>query len=159
MPVPGQLLWDVGAGAGSIGIEWARTHPSCRTVAIERDLARAKRIRLNAARLGVGDLGVVEGEAPGVLSGLPTPDAVFLGGGASAELIELCRTALAPGGRLVAHAVTLQTETVLVDAWGRLGGQLTRISIESIRPIGSYDGWQPARPVVQWAMQTPLAGQ
>jgi len=159
MPVPGQLLWDVGAGAGSIGIEWARTHPSCRTVAIERDLARAKRIRLNAARLGVEDLEVVEGEAPGVLSGLPTPDAVFLGGGASAELIELCRTALAPGGRLVAHAVTLQTETVLVDAWRRLGGQLTRISIESMRPIGSYDGWQPARPVVQWAMQKPLAGQ
>ena len=159
MPVPGQLLWDVGAGAGSIGIEWARTHPSCRTVAIERDLARAKRIRLNAARLGVEDLEVVEGEAPGVLSGLPTPDAVFLGGGASAELIELCRSALAPGGRLVAHAVTLQTETVLVDAWRRLGGQLTRISIESMRPIGSYDGWQPARPVVQWAMQKPLAGQ
>ena len=159
MPVPGQLLWDVGAGAGSIGIEWARSHPSCRTMAIERDLARAKRIRLNAARLGVGDLEVVEGEAPGVLSGLPTPDAVFVGGGGSAELIELCRAALAPGGRLVAHAVTLQTEMVLVDAWRSLGGQLTRMSIESMRPLGSYDGWQPARPVVQWAMQKPLAGQ
>ena len=159
MPVPGQLLWDVGAGAGSIGIEWARTDPSCRTVAIERDLARAKRIELNAARLGVPDLQVVKGEAPDVLPGLPTPDAVFLGGGASAEVIELCWAALAPGGRLVAHAVTLQTETVLVGAWRRLGGQLTRISIESIRPIGSYDGWQPARPVVQWAGQRPLSEQ
>jgi precorrin-6Y C5,15-methyltransferase (decarboxylating) len=159
MPVPGQLLWDVGAGAGSIGIEWARSHPSCRAMAIERDLARAKRIRLNAVRLGVGDIEVVEGEAPGVLSGLPTPDAVFVGGGASAELIELCRAALAPGGRLVAHAVTLQTEMVLLDAWRSLGGQLTRMSIESMRPLGSYDGWQPARPVVQWAMQKPLAGQ
>ena len=159
MPVPGQLLWDVGAGAGSIGIEWARSHPSCRAMAIERDLARAKRIRLNAVRLGVGDIEVVEGEAPGVLSGLPTPDAVFVGGGASAELIELCRAALAPGGRLVAHAVTLQTEMVLLDAWRSLGGQLTRMSIESMRPLGSYVGWQPARPVVQWAMQKPLAGQ
>ncbi len=159
MPVPGQLLWDVGAGAGSIGIEWARSHPGCRTVAIERDLARAKRIRLNAARLGVPDLKVVEGEAPGVLPGLPTPDAVFVGGGGSVEVIELCWAALAPGGRLVAHAVSVQTEKVLVDAWHRLGGQLTRMSIESMQPIGSYDGWQPARPVVQWAVQKPLAGQ
>jgi len=158
-PVPGQLLWDVGAGAGSIGIEWARTHPSCRTMAVERDLARAKRIRLNAARLGVGDLEVVEGEAPGVLCGLPAPDAVFVGGGASTEVIDFSWTALAPGGRLVAHAVTLQTETVLVDAWRRLGGQLTRMSVETMQPIGSYDGWRPSRPVVQWAVQKALAGQ
>jgi precorrin-6B C5,15-methyltransferase / cobalt-precorrin-6B C5,C15-methyltransferase len=158
-PVPGQLLWDVGAGAGSIGIEWARAHPGCRTVAVERDLARAKRIRLNATRLGVGDLEVVEGEAPGVLRGLPTPDAVFVGGGASVEMIDFSWIALAPGGRLVAHAVTLQTERVLVDAWHHLGGQLTRISVESMQPIGNYDGWQPARPVVQWAMQKQLAGQ
>jgi precorrin-6B C5,15-methyltransferase / cobalt-precorrin-6B C5,C15-methyltransferase len=158
-PVPGELLWDVGAGAGSIGIEWARAHPSCRTLAVERDVARAKRIHLNATRLGVADLEVVEGEAPDVLRGLPTPDAVFVGGGASAELIDFSWTALAPGGRLVAHAVTLQTEQVLVDAWHRLGGQLTRISVESMQPIGNYDGWQPARPVVQWAMQKQLAGQ
>jgi len=158
-PVPGQLLWDVGAGAGSIGIEWARAHPSCRTVAVERDLARAKRIRLNATRLGVGDLEVVEGEAPGVLRGLPAPDAVFVGGGASTEVIDFSWTALAPGGRLVAHAVTLQTETVLVDAWHRLGGQLTRMSVETMQPIGSYDGWRPSRPVVQWAVQKALAGQ
>jgi precorrin-6Y C5,15-methyltransferase (decarboxylating) len=158
-PVPGQLLWDVGAGAGSIGIEWARTHPSCRTMAVERDLARAKRIRLNAARLGVADLEVVEGEAPGVLCGLPAPDAVFVGGGASTEVIDFSWTALAPGGRLVAHAVTLQTETVLVDAWRRLGGQLTRMSVETMQPIGSYDGWRPSRPVVQWAVQKALAGQ
>jgi precorrin-6B C5,15-methyltransferase / cobalt-precorrin-6B C5,C15-methyltransferase len=158
-PIPGQLLWDVGAGAGSIGIEWAGAHPSCRTVAVERDLARAKRIRLNATRLGVGDLEVVEGEAPGVLRGLPVPDAVFVGGGASIEMIDFSWTALAPAGRLVAHAVTMQTEAVLVDAWRRLGGQLTRISVESMQPIGSYDGWQPARPVVQWALQKALAGQ
>jgi precorrin-6Y C5,15-methyltransferase (decarboxylating) len=94
-----------------------------------------------------------------VLRGLPTPDAVFVGGGASVEMIDFSWIALAPGGRLVAHAVTLQTERVLVDAWHHLGGQLTRISVESMQPIGNYDGWQPARPVVQWAMQKQLAGQ
>ncbi len=90
---------------------------------------------------------------------LPAPDAVFVGGGASIELIDFCWTALAPGGRLVAHAVTVQTEAVLIDAWRRLGGQLTRISVEIMQPIGSYDGWQPARPVVQWAVQKALAEQ
>jgi precorrin-6Y C5,15-methyltransferase (decarboxylating) len=84
---------------------------------------------------------------------------VFVGGGASTEVIDLSWTALAPGGRLVAHAVTLQTETVLVDAWRRLGGQLTRMSVETMQPIGSYDGWRPSRPVVQWAVQKALAGQ
>jgi precorrin-6Y C5,15-methyltransferase (decarboxylating) len=159
MPVAGQLLWDIGAGAGSVGIEWARTHPSCRTVAIERDLARAKRIRLNATRLGVPELTVIEGEAPAALQGLPTPDAVFVGGGSTVDVIELSWAALAPGGRLVAHAVTSQTESVLIDSWRRRGGHLTRISIEAMQPIGRYHGWQPARPVVQWAVQKPLADQ
>jgi precorrin-6B C5,15-methyltransferase / cobalt-precorrin-6B C5,C15-methyltransferase len=158
MPVPGQLLWDVGAGAGSIGIEWMRTHPSCHAIAIERDLARAKRIRLNAARLGVPDLQVVEGEAPSACRGLPPPDAVFLGGGAGRETVERCWAAMRPGGRLVGHAVTQQTEAILVEFWRQLGGDLTRISIESMQPIGSYHGWQPARPVVQWAAQKPLDG-
>ncbi len=158
LPVPGQLLWDVGAGAGSISIEWMRTHLSCLAIAIERDLARAKRIRLNAARLGVPNLEVVEGEAPAALQELPAPHAVFIGGGASEAVVEHCWAALNEGGRLVCHAVTQQTESVLMTYWHRLGGQLTRISIESMRPIGSHDGWQPARPVVQWSAQKPLAG-
>jgi precorrin-6B C5,15-methyltransferase / cobalt-precorrin-6B C5,C15-methyltransferase len=158
MPVPGQLLWDVGAGAGSIGIEWMRIHPSCRAIAIERDLERAKRIRLNAARLGVPELQVVEGTAPNACRGLPQPDAVFIGGGAVPETIAQCWEALRSGGRLVGHAVTQQTEAILVAFWRRLGGELTRISIESMQPIGSYDGWQPSRPVVQWAAQKPLGG-
>ena len=156
MPVPGQLLWDVGAGAGSIAIEWLRAHPLCRAIAIERDPARVKRIRLNATRLGVPELKVIEGEAPTALDGLPAPDAVFLGGGESPMTVETCWATLKAGGRLVGHAVTLQTEAVLADCWRRLGGELTRMSIEWMRPIGSYDGWQPARPIVQWAVQKPL---
>jgi precorrin-6Y C5,15-methyltransferase (decarboxylating) len=156
MPVSGQLLWDVGAGAGSIGIEWCRSHPSCRAIAIERDEARAKRIRLNAARLGVPDLRVVTAEAPEALAGLPSPDAIFVGGGASASVIDLCWNTLLPGGRLVGHAVTQQTEAIMVDGWRRLGGELTRIAVETMTPLGGYDGWKPARAVVQWAVQKQL---
>jgi precorrin-6Y C5,15-methyltransferase (decarboxylating) len=156
MPAPGQLLWDIGAGAGSIGIEWCRIHPSCRAIAVERDGARAKRARLNAARLGVPELQVVAAEAPAALAGLGAPDAIFVGGGASVEVIDLCWQALRPGGRLVVHAVTQQTEAIIVEAWGRLGGRLTRIAIETMEPIGGYDGWKPARAVVQWAVLKSL---
>jgi precorrin-6B C5,15-methyltransferase / cobalt-precorrin-6B C5,C15-methyltransferase len=156
MPSPGQLLWDVGAGAGSVGIEWCRIHPSCRAIAVERHGARAKRARLNAARLGVPELQVVVAEAPAALAELPAPDAIFLGGGASVEVIDCCWQALRPGGRLVMHAVTQQTETIMVEAWRRLGGGLTRIAIENMEPIGGYDGWKPARAVVQWSVQKPL---
>ena len=156
MPVPGQLLWDVGAGAGSVGIEWLRSHPTCRAVAVEREANRAERIARNAARLGVPELAVVTGEAPGALADLPTPDAVFIGGGAGEAAIELAWQALAGGGRLVVHAVTQETERLLSDCWRRLGGQLTRTSVEHLEPIGSYSGWKPARAVVQWSVQKPL---
>lgn len=155
-PVPGQLLWDVGAGAGSVGIEWMRTHPRCRAVAIERDPVRAQQVDANAARLGVPGLRVVNGEAPEVLVDLPVPDAVFVGGGASAETLGLAWSALVGGGRLVAHAVTSETETVLIEQWRRLGGELTRVSIEKMEPLGGYSGWKPARAVVQWSVQKPL---
>lgn len=156
MPVPGQLLWDVGAGAGSVGIEWMRIHPACRAVAVERDPVRAERISRNAARLGVSELEVVEGAAPQALTGLQPPDAVFVGGGASHETLDLAWHGLAAGGRLVVHAVTLETEMLVTECWRRLGGQLSRISIELMQPIGSYSGWKPARPVVQWSVQKPL---
>jgi precorrin-6Y C5,15-methyltransferase (decarboxylating) len=156
MPAPGQLLWDVGAGAGSIGIEWCRSHPSCQAIAVERDGARAKRARLNAARLGVPELQVVVAEAPAALANLPVPDAVFIGGGASGGVIDICWQALSPGGRLVVHAVTQQTEAIMVEAWGRLGGNLTRLAIETMEPIGSYDGWKPSRAVAQWSARKPL---
>lgn len=152
LPRPGELLWDVGAGAGSVAIEWLRTHPSCRAVAIEQDLVRVERIRVNAGRLGVPGLVVAHGRAPAVLAGLPTPNAVFVGGGASAETVERCWSSLAPGGRLVVHCVTQETELVVTACWQRHGGELTRISVEQLERIGRYHGWKPARAVVQWSV-------
>lgn len=151
-PVPGEHLWDVGAGAGSIGIEWLRTHPSCTASAIEADGQRAERIVRNASRLGVPTLRVVQGRAPQALTGLPTPDAVFVGGGATTPgVLETCLTVLRPGGRLVVHGVTLETEHRLGELHAAHGGELTRIAVESAAPIGSYTGWTPARTVTQWS--------
>lgn len=152
MPRPGELLWDVGAGAGSIAIEWLRSDPSCRAVAIERNLDRVKRIRGNAEALGVPGLEVLHAQAPTVLTSLAQPDAVFVGGGVVAETLEQSWAALRPGGRLVVHAVTQETEMIIVDSWRRCGGELTRHSVEHLEPIGRYHGWRPARPVVQWSV-------
>jgi precorrin-6B C5,15-methyltransferase / cobalt-precorrin-6B C5,C15-methyltransferase len=152
-PQPGQLLWDVGAGAGSVGIEWMRAHPTCRAVAVEADPARAARITRNATALGVPGLGVVEGRAPQALTDLPAPDAVFVGGAATAPgLLEDCLRALPSGGRLVVHGVTLETEALLAAAYADHGGELTRISVESAAPLGSFTGWTPARTVIQWSV-------
>ncbi|HEX5384484.1 MAG TPA: precorrin-6Y C5,15-methyltransferase (decarboxylating) subunit CbiT, partial [Propionibacteriaceae bacterium] len=151
-PRPGELLWDVGAGAGSVAIEWLRADPSCRAIAIERNLERAKRIRGNAEALGVPGLEVLHLEAPTALTSLLQPDAVFVGGGAVRETLEQSWSALRPGGRLVVHAVTQETEMIIVDCWRRYGGELTRHSVEYLEPIGRYHGWRPARPVVQWSV-------
>lgn len=154
-PAPGQLLWDVGAGAGSVAIEWSRADPRCRAVAVERDAARAARITRNAATLGATGVRVLTGAAPGALSGLPAPDAVFVGGGAGAEgVLDTCWRALGSGGRLVAHGVTLETEALLVDRHRRHGGELIRLSVERVEPLGSFRGWVPARPIVQWSVTT-----
>jgi precorrin-6Y C5,15-methyltransferase (decarboxylating) len=156
MPAPGQLLWDVGAGAGSVGIEWMRTHPTCRTIAIESDPERAARIARNAHALGVPDLQVVEGRAPAALAGLEAPDAIFIGGGATREgVLDTCLDALKPGGRLVVHGVTLETETLLAKAYADHGGELTRISVETAEPIGTFTGWTPSRSVTQWVLTKP----
>lgn len=158
MPAPGQLLWDVGAGAGSIGIEWMRSHPSCRTIAIESDPSRAGRIARNASALGVPDVQVVEGRAPSALAGLEQPDAIFIGGGATREgVLDTCLALLKPGGRLVVHGVTLETETLLAKAYADHGGELTRIGVESAAPVGTFTGWTPARGVTQWAL-SPAPG-
>lgn len=152
MPAPGQLLWDVGAGAGSVGIEWMRAHPTCRTIAIESDPERAARIARNASALGVPDLRGVEGHAPSALTGLEAPDAIFIGGGATREgVLDTCLAALKPGGRLVVHGVTLETETLLAKAYADHGGELARIGVEMAAPVGTFTGWTPARAVTQWA--------
>lgn len=151
-PAPGEDLWDVGAGAGSIGIEWMRAHPTCTATAVEGNPERAARIGRNAARLGVPGLSVVTGRAPDALAGLPAPDAIFIGGGATAPgVLESCVTALSVGGRLVVHGVTLETEQLLARAYGQYGGELTRIAVETAAPVGTFTGWTPARTVTQWA--------
>jgi precorrin-6Y C5,15-methyltransferase (decarboxylating) len=152
-PVPGQHLWDVGAGAGSVGIEWMRAHPTCTATAVEADVDRAARIARNARRLGVPGLRVITGEAPDALDGLAAPDAIFVGGGATAPgVLDACLAALHGGGRLVVHGVTLDTERVLAEHYDQWGGELTRIAVEVAAPIGSYTGWTPLRTVGQWAL-------
>jgi precorrin-6Y C5,15-methyltransferase (decarboxylating) len=151
MPRPGELLWDVGAGAGSIAIEWMRSASSCQAIAVERNLDRVKRIRRNAEALGVPGLEVRHGEAPDALASLPRPHAVFVGGGGTAETVHRSWVALRPAGRMVVHAVTQETEMILVDCWKRYGGEVCRLSLEHLEPIGRFHGWRPARAVVQWS--------
>lgn len=152
-PTPGQVLWDVGAGAGSVAVEWMRAHPSCRAVAIEQRTERADRVARNAATHGVPSLEIAIGNAPDALADLPTPDAIFVGGGATEPgLLDACWQALAPGGRLVVHGVTLQTETLLAHQFGELGGELTRLHVEHAAPIGSFTGWTPSRAITQWSV-------
>ncbi|MEE1841532.1 precorrin-6y C5,15-methyltransferase (decarboxylating) subunit CbiE [Streptomyces sp. JV190] len=155
-PAPGELLWDIGGGSGSIAIEWMRSHPSCRAVTVERDPARAARIVRNADRLGVPALRVVTGRAPGDLAGLPAPDAVFIGGGLTAPgLLEACWDALGPGGRLVANTVTLESEALLAEAHRRHGGDLVRLAVAHAVPVGGFTGWRQAMPVTQWSVRKP----
>lgn len=150
-PRRGELLWDIGAGSGSVGIEWMLADPSLRAIAIEALPERAARIARNAGQFGVPGLSVVEGVAPGALADLPEPDAIFIGGGGSEDgVFEAAVAALKPGGRLVANAVTTEMEAVLLSAHARLGGSLTRIDIARAAPVGQMTGWRPAMPVTQW---------
>jgi precorrin-6Y C5,15-methyltransferase (decarboxylating) len=155
-PVPGQLLWDVGGGAGSIGVEWMRTHPTCRAVTVEAREDRAERIRRNAVHLGVPGLEVVVGRAPEALAGLPEPDAVFVGGGATVPgVLEDCWAALPYGGRLVVNAVTVESEAVLAAWFARVGGDLVRIAVQRGEPVGGFTGWKAAMPVTIWSVVKP----
>ena len=155
-PLPGQRLWDVGAGSGAVAIEWLRSIEHGHALAVERDEQRAIRIAGNAEWLGTPELRVIHGEAPACLDGLPEPDAVFVGGGiTTADLLTRCWQALGSGGRLVANAVTLEGEQRLLDWQARHGGRLTRIAISKVEAIGSCSVWRPALPVTQLAAVKP----
>ena len=149
-PRPNELLWDIGGGSGSIAIEWCLAHPKCRAISIEPRPDRAARITTNADGLGVDRLQVIEGAAPSALSDLPLPQAVFVGGGLSDALIGDLTARLPAGTRLVCHAVTLESESVLISWSARIGGELLRVALSEAAPLGAKRGWKSAYPVVQW---------
>ncbi|MGN8160685.1 precorrin-6y C5,15-methyltransferase (decarboxylating) subunit CbiE [Salinisphaera sp. SWV1] len=149
-PGRGETLWDIGAGSGAVGIEWMLADPANRTIALEARAERAERVRRNAERLGVPALECIHGSAPQALADLPTPDAIFIGGGLThAGLVERCLASLAAGqqARLVATSVTVEGDAVLAAAMQRHGGTLRRIGIERAEPLGRFHGWASARPV------------
>ena len=155
-PRRGELLWDIGAGSGSIAIEWMLADPSLRAIAVERNEDRAAHIRRNAAAFGVPGLEIVADAAPDAFAGLPTPDAIFVGGGAGDNgLLDAAARALRPAGRLVVNAVTLNTESLLLMRNAALGGKLTRIAISRTDAIGAKTGWHAAMPVTQWTWTKP----
>jgi precorrin-6Y C5,15-methyltransferase (decarboxylating) len=157
-PAPGELLWDIGGGAGSIAIEWMRAHRTCRAIAIESDNQRAARIGRNAEALGVPGLRVVQGRAPAALAQLPSPDAIFIGGGLTADgMLDATWAALKPGGRLVANTVTLESEALLAQCYARRGGELIRIATSRAKAVGGFTGWQQAMPVTQWSVTKPVS--
>jgi precorrin-6Y C5,15-methyltransferase (decarboxylating) len=155
-PRAGELLWDIGAGAGSIGIEWCLRHPRNRCIGIEENPERAERARHNALELGATALDIRLGRAPEALSDLPAPDAIFIGGGASESgVFEAAWSALKPGGRLALNAVTLETETLLGTLHARHGGVMRRLALSRLEPIGGMHGWRAAMPVTQWVVTKP----
>jgi precorrin-6B C5,15-methyltransferase / cobalt-precorrin-6B C5,C15-methyltransferase len=155
-PMPGELLWDVGAGCGSISIEWLRSHPRCQAIAIEQHSQRLQFIADNMAALGTPQLQLIQGKAPAALVDLPTPDAIFIGGGLTTpELLATCWAALRSGGRLVANAVTVESELQLLQWHQQVGGELTRIAIQRTQTIGGFLGWKPLNPITQLVVFKP----
>ena len=154
-PRGGELLWDVGAGSGSIAVEWCQRHVRNRAVAFEAKADRAHRISRNKVELGGLSIEVV-GAAPEGFTGRPAPDAVFIGGGLTVDgLFEGAWAALKPGGRLVANVVTIEGEAKLAALHAQHGGSLRRISIDRLAPVGGKHGWRPAMPVTQWRVEKP----
>lgn len=151
-PLPGQLLWDVGTGAGSIAIEWCRGAAGARAIGLERRADRAERALSNAERLTPeGAFTLVLGDAMGALAELPDPDAVFVGGGATMDLLTVAMQRLKPAGRFVVHGITLEAEILCSQAHSTWGGQVTRVQVENLEPLGSLLGWKPLRTLTQWS--------
>lgn len=151
-PQRGAMLWDIGCGCGSVGVEWMRMARDAEAVGIDQRADRLAMARQNAQALGAPRLKLIEGAALDHLDGLPAPDAVFIGGGLSVVLVDRCRAALKPHGRLVANAVTLESEALLLDLQTRYGGQLSRLSVARAEPVGPRTGWRPFMPVTQWCL-------
>jgi len=150
-PFQDALLWDVGAGCGSVAIEWMRGARGARAIAIEPNASRIEMIRENAVQLGAEKIKIVEGTAPEDLQGLSEPDAIFIGGGLTTDVVfETCWQKLRTGGRLVANAVTVESEVKLCALHKQHGGELTRISVQQVEPVGKFQGWKPLMPVTQW---------
>jgi precorrin-6Y C5,15-methyltransferase (decarboxylating) len=155
-PLQGQLLWDIGLGAGSVAIEWLLRHPSLRAIGIEARRDRAGRAARNAAVLGVPELEIVQGRAPEAFAGLTRPDAVFVGGGMMDDgVFDAAWSALKSGGRLVANAVSLETEARLAGYFQHFGGDLVRLQVARADRVGAMSGWRPAMPVTQWRVRKP----
>ena len=151
MPMRGALLWDVGTGCGSVAVEWMRAARYARAIGIEPRADRRAMAAANALALGTPKLELIDGEAPAAFAGLEAPDATFLGGGLSGEMYDAAWAALKPLGRLVANAVTLESEAVLIGLHERHGGDLVKLSVTRAEPLGAYRGWRPLMPVAQWS--------
>ncbi|WP_258307030.1 precorrin-6y C5,15-methyltransferase (decarboxylating) subunit CbiE [Gordonia paraffinivorans] len=158
-PAGPQLLWDIGAGSGSVSIEWLRTDGRGRAVAFERDPVRAERLSANARRHGVAHRLDVRGPAPeslaGALADAGAPDAVFIGGGLDDGLLTTAWDALRAGGRIVVNAVTVENQAILIRRREELGGSLRRFVVEALSPLGTMSTWRPALPIIQWAATKP----
>ena len=154
MPARGEMLWDIGTGCGSIAVEWMRAGRDAQAIGIDPNPERLAFARQNATTLGTPKLELIVGTAPADLDNLPSPNAVFIGGGLTRETVALARNALPRGGRLVANAVTLESEALLIALHAEIGGDLTRLSVERAAPVGTLTGWRPAMPVVQWSLIT-----
>lgn len=152
MPMPNALLWDVGCGCGSVAVEWMRAVRGARAIGIEAREDRRTMARANAHNLGGFDLPLIAGFVPDALAGLEAPDAIFIGGGLSAQVFDLCLTALKPNGRLVCNAVTLGSEQVLLEKHATLGGHMTRLEFSRAVSLGDKIGWKPAMPVTQYSL-------
>ena len=153
-PCDGGVLWDLGCGSGAVGIEWMRAAPHARAYGIDNRQDRLEVAAQNAARLGTPEWQGVCADLPHGLDDLPAPDAVFIGGGLTAELVGHVRTRLKPGGRLVVNTVTLESEAVLLSLWQQWGGDLKRIAVSRADPVGPYHGWRPLMPVTQWSLES-----
>ena len=152
MPMRGALLWDIGTGSGSVAIEWMRAARYARALGIEPRADRRAMAAENALALGVPKLELIDGEVPAALNGLDAPDAIFIGGGLSHEVFDIALSNLRPLGRLVANAVTLESEAILIDLHKKHGGDLVKISVQRAEPVGRMTGWRPSMTVTQWSL-------